>query len=232
MKNEQNDIIRLDDLKIGEKYFITALSRVVRVERRGKADLKQRSLKGDIEVVTNAPTVIVRGTIPHKPMEGLVSKKQAVRNKIILDGNLSQTVDEDFDDREWEETWAERTVPRLITNIGQPARLDAKNPVREVYCVTDNRTNERIRRCNRFDGNKIEGIRIENPPLLFHDEQEAPVEMVVETVQDPVIPDPLVTMNIQQLRAEAKKRGMDVSDITGEGATAAIRERLNNGILV
>ena len=217
------EIKNLKELEIGEVYFIPALARVCRIMGRDSAELRSG----------NVPTVIVKTTLPHKSFKDW-SKKKAAQAAIALQGSVSHTIDEDFDDREWEETWAMRRRPKLINNIGQPARLDKHQMVAEVYCIKDTRGNERIRRCCQFEGKSIKGWLIEKPPAMFQDELAVPrddpdmaTRTLANTLAKTLVECKPVKKKYTQLVAEAGKLGIDVSDIKGKGATKAIQERIN-----
>ena len=213
-----NDITKLADLQIGDMYFIPALARVVRVEAFGEQALPR---------LGTVKTVILKGTLPHIPIKGLVSEKQAAQNLIALNGSSSHTVDEDFDDREWTETWAERMRAKLINPEGKAARLG--HEVLEVYCLMESRQNRRIRRCSNFFGMGIEGVKI--PTMkIFREDFPVIVEKPTVETKEPVTD--INKMRFKQLQSEAKKRGIDTSDISGAGASDAIRKRLNNGVCV
>lgn len=213
-----NDIKNLKDLNIDDMFYISAFARVVRVVSKGRETLPT----GTVETVT------VKSTVPHLPIEGLVTEKQAAQNKLALIGSESHTIDEDFDDREWNETWAERSRPKLINHEGQAARLaDHRNPenmILEVYCIKDSRKNARIKRCSRFIGAPIEGVEIDYIDIFRGDIGEA-IEEVEEVEECEEAELDYDTMKYPELKKYIVENGLEVD--TGKGACAKMREKLN-----
>ncbi len=222
---EANLINHLDDLKVGDVYFMTQKVRLCRVEEVGNKIYVYNSLTKQREA---QPACKILTIIPIHPIPDLINDLQAKMNRVVasalakvLELEEAETGNKYIGGARWHEIWAEREAYELKKGNKGYMERDPRRPIREVYVSEVTGLPDKTVGCSGFLNRSVCAIKIDAPDSWFETlEPEEPEEEQLEDI------DPKGRGNFLKLRSIAGKRNVDISDIHGEGATERIKERL------
>lgn len=135
-------LTQLSQLKQQKYWFCTDKRRLCRVDSETSRTITgTRSIGGvQVQIPEERVEYVLSVTLPSAEIKGHVDKAEARQNVKILSSLVSNTEDEQRDDRVWQEVWAERAVPKIISPHGVPEPSDKDFEV-QIYCCE-------IRDCN------------------------------------------------------------------------------------
>jgi len=127
--------LRLNTLKVGQLYWVEGPARIARVV---ETTMIQRIIPPDPSrrmpaTVEEVPAVRVLCTVPCVAVKGRKTAAQAAQLGETLRGLKGGDDAEEFDNRLWCETWAERGVQAVGSKNGVTVVLDDKFRV-QLYC--------------------------------------------------------------------------------------------------
>lgn len=237
--NKTNQL-RLTDMAIGDYWLMQNPTRLIRVEA---SEVVEERIKGATSVHTK-PALTVRATVAGFEITGLIGARRADANRKINAAIAANCAigGEEGDDVEWIEYYTERLVPPVKVSRAHGGHSyvddDAEKMdqwVPQLYCIeTQGRRGPR-KNLHMPARGQLEGVKIDPalmPAKVFRDDPE-PVEAsepdpenLSYTGPEPSPNPPEPRMTIGRARKLAAEAGIDVSDLSGEGAMALILARL------